>query len=252
MITPFDEDPSVVANAITEFRNGALYVGDDPGEAVIRFTTVPDPNRMLRDRRNSLMTCRHRPARPTPLCGRVKPLVVAVSADPRPVWAGSCLPMSRLPPLPPHPMAPRHCHVPSRESGPTVRIGTAATPLWHAVGKPATVVAVARLSRGAARRAVLDRHACGAARSVCPPGPGSPARLRCHGQAAFPRRRFVSGFRPTTAGGPGALPVPEGSGYGVRRAGGPSRPGALRAECTSGAAVMAAPDARDAGCGGPC
>ena len=54
VITPFDEDPSVVANAIAEFRNSALYISDDPGEAVIRFTTVPNLNRMLMDRRNSL------------------------------------------------------------------------------------------------------------------------------------------------------------------------------------------------------
>ena len=55
VITPFDEDPSVVANAITEFRNSALYVSDNPGEVAIRFTTVPNLNRMLLDRRNSLM-----------------------------------------------------------------------------------------------------------------------------------------------------------------------------------------------------
>ena len=54
VITPFDEDPSVVANAITEFRNGALYVNDDPSVSGIQFTTVPNLNRMLLERRNSL------------------------------------------------------------------------------------------------------------------------------------------------------------------------------------------------------
>ena len=54
VITPFDEDPSVVANAITEFRNSALYVNDDPGVTGIQFTTVPNLNRMLLERRNSL------------------------------------------------------------------------------------------------------------------------------------------------------------------------------------------------------
>ena len=54
VITPFDEDPSVVANAITEFRTNALYVNDDPGVTGIQFTTVPNLNRMLLERRNSL------------------------------------------------------------------------------------------------------------------------------------------------------------------------------------------------------
>ena len=54
VITPFDEDPSVVANAITEFRNSALYVNDDPGVDGIQFTTVPNVNRMLLERRNSI------------------------------------------------------------------------------------------------------------------------------------------------------------------------------------------------------
>ena len=54
VITPFDEDPSVVANAITEFRNNALYVNDDPGVTGIQFTTIPNLNRMLLERRNSL------------------------------------------------------------------------------------------------------------------------------------------------------------------------------------------------------
>ena len=54
VITPFDEDPSVVANAITEFRASALYVNDDPGVIGIQFTTVPNLNRMLLERRNSL------------------------------------------------------------------------------------------------------------------------------------------------------------------------------------------------------
>ena len=54
VITPFDEDPSVVANAITEFRNNALYVNDDPGVTSIQFTTVPNLNRLLLERRNSV------------------------------------------------------------------------------------------------------------------------------------------------------------------------------------------------------
>ena len=54
VITPFDEDSSVVANAITEFRNSALYVNDDPGVTSIQFTTVPNLNRMLLERRNGL------------------------------------------------------------------------------------------------------------------------------------------------------------------------------------------------------
>ena len=54
VITPLDEDPSVVANAITEFRNSALYVNDDPGVTSIQFTTVPNLNRLLLERRNSL------------------------------------------------------------------------------------------------------------------------------------------------------------------------------------------------------
>ena len=56
VITPFDEDPSVVANALTEFRSSALYVNDDPGVTGIQFTTVPNLNRMLLERRNSLTT----------------------------------------------------------------------------------------------------------------------------------------------------------------------------------------------------
>lgn len=54
VITPFDEDPSVVANAITEFRSQALYVNDDPGVANVEFTTVPNLNRMLQERRNAI------------------------------------------------------------------------------------------------------------------------------------------------------------------------------------------------------
>lgn len=54
VITPSDEDPSVVANAITEFRNNALYVDDNPILSDIRFTTVPNLNRMLLERRNSV------------------------------------------------------------------------------------------------------------------------------------------------------------------------------------------------------
>ena len=54
VITPFDEDPSVVVNAITEFRNNALYVNDNPNVASIQFTTVPNLNLMLSHRRNSV------------------------------------------------------------------------------------------------------------------------------------------------------------------------------------------------------
>ncbi len=54
VITPDDDDPSVVDNAVTEFRNNALYVNDDPGVAEIQFSSVPNLNRMLLDRRNAL------------------------------------------------------------------------------------------------------------------------------------------------------------------------------------------------------
>lgn len=54
VVTPFDEDPSVVSNAVAEFRNSALYVNDDPGVAGIEFTTVPNLNRLLLERRNKL------------------------------------------------------------------------------------------------------------------------------------------------------------------------------------------------------
>ena len=43
-----------MANAITEFRNSALYVNDDPGLTTIQFTTVPNLNCMLLERRNSV------------------------------------------------------------------------------------------------------------------------------------------------------------------------------------------------------
>ena len=54
VVTPDDSDPSVVSNAITEFRNQALYVDDNPGSPQIRFTTVPNLNRILLERRNSV------------------------------------------------------------------------------------------------------------------------------------------------------------------------------------------------------
>ena len=54
VVTPDDSDPSVVNNAITEFRNQALYVDDNPGSPQIRFTTVPNLNRILLERRNSV------------------------------------------------------------------------------------------------------------------------------------------------------------------------------------------------------
>ena len=53
-LTPFDADPSVISNAITEFRNRALYVSDDPGDAAIRFSTAPNLNRMLLEQRNAI------------------------------------------------------------------------------------------------------------------------------------------------------------------------------------------------------
>ena len=54
VLTPYDEDPSVVANAVTEFRKNALYVNDNPNVPGIQFTTVPNLNRMLLERRRSL------------------------------------------------------------------------------------------------------------------------------------------------------------------------------------------------------
>ena len=52
--TPSDSDPSVISNAITEFRNQALYVNDNPGSPQIQFTTVPNLNRILLERRNAI------------------------------------------------------------------------------------------------------------------------------------------------------------------------------------------------------
>lgn len=52
--TPYDEDPSVIANAITEFRNRALYVNDNPNDPAIRFTTVPSLNRILQERGDAI------------------------------------------------------------------------------------------------------------------------------------------------------------------------------------------------------
>ncbi len=54
VITPYDEDPSVVTNAIAEFRNGALYVNDDPNAEHIYFTTVANIRRLLQERSNAL------------------------------------------------------------------------------------------------------------------------------------------------------------------------------------------------------
>ena len=54
VITPYDSDPSVISNAITEFRNQALYVDDNPNSPRIRFTAVPNLNRILQERRNAV------------------------------------------------------------------------------------------------------------------------------------------------------------------------------------------------------
>ena len=53
-ITPYDEDPSVVENAIDEFRHSALYVNDDPHVPQIHFTTVANIRRMLLERSHAL------------------------------------------------------------------------------------------------------------------------------------------------------------------------------------------------------
>ena len=53
-LSPFDEDPSVLANAIEGFRSLALYVNDDPNDPMIYFTTNPSLNRILRDQSNSI------------------------------------------------------------------------------------------------------------------------------------------------------------------------------------------------------
>ena len=54
VVTPYDSDPSVISNAITEFRNQALYVDDNPASPVIRFTAMPNLNRVLQERRNAI------------------------------------------------------------------------------------------------------------------------------------------------------------------------------------------------------
>ena len=54
VVTPLDEDPSVIANAVTEFRNQALYVNDNPNALRVEFTTVPNLNRLLLERRNAV------------------------------------------------------------------------------------------------------------------------------------------------------------------------------------------------------
>ncbi len=53
-LTPYDGDPSVVANALVEFRNQALYVNDDPQARTVRFTTVANIRRMLLERTHAL------------------------------------------------------------------------------------------------------------------------------------------------------------------------------------------------------
>ena len=53
-LAPSDDDPSVIANAVTEFRNRAFYVNDNPNDPVIRFTTVPSLNRILRERGDAI------------------------------------------------------------------------------------------------------------------------------------------------------------------------------------------------------
>ena len=54
VLTPDDADPSVVANAIAEFRKQALYIDDNPSASAVRFTTVPNINRMLVESANSV------------------------------------------------------------------------------------------------------------------------------------------------------------------------------------------------------
>lgn len=54
VLTPDDADPSVVANAIAEFRNQALYIDDNPGASAVRFTTVPNLNRLLVESANAI------------------------------------------------------------------------------------------------------------------------------------------------------------------------------------------------------
>ena len=53
-LSPFDDDPSVLANAIEGFRSLALYVNDDPSDPMVYFTTNPSLNRILRDQSNSI------------------------------------------------------------------------------------------------------------------------------------------------------------------------------------------------------
>ena len=53
-LSPFDEDPSVLANAIEGFRSLALYVNDDPNDPMVYFTTNPSLNRILREQSNSI------------------------------------------------------------------------------------------------------------------------------------------------------------------------------------------------------
>ena len=54
VLTTDDADPSVVANAITEFCNRALYIDDNPIAGSVRFTTVPNLNRMLVENANAV------------------------------------------------------------------------------------------------------------------------------------------------------------------------------------------------------
>ena len=52
-LTPQDTDPLVVDNAIVELQNQALYINDNPRASLLHFTTVPNLNRMLLERRNA-------------------------------------------------------------------------------------------------------------------------------------------------------------------------------------------------------
>lgn len=54
VLTPDDADPSVVANAIVEFRKQALYIDDNPAARTVRFTTVPNLNRLLVEQVNAV------------------------------------------------------------------------------------------------------------------------------------------------------------------------------------------------------
>ena len=51
-LTPMDVDPTILANGLTEFRNQALYINDDPAIKKIRFGTDPNLNRVIAQSRD--------------------------------------------------------------------------------------------------------------------------------------------------------------------------------------------------------